>query len=190
MTAELSDGHRVAADVVVVGIGAEPLDGLAAGAGLATDDGVLVDGRLRTADPHVLAAGDVARHDHPVLRRRLRVEHWDNAIHQGRHAAHVMLGGDEPYTRLPYFYTDQYDLGMEYVGHVGGDGHDQLVVRGDLGSRVFNALWLREGQVVAGMHVNDWDAIGPLREAVGRPAGPALRDARLPLADAVAAGQG
>ncbi len=92
--------------------------------------------RLRASDPHVYAAGDVAHHDHP-LHGRIRVEHWDTAIHQGRHAARVMLGDDEPYVRQPYFFTDQYDLGMEYVGHVGPDGYDEVVIRGDIGVRVF-----------------------------------------------------
>ena len=189
VSATLSDGRSATADLVVVGIGALPADQLAERAGLATDHGVLVDARLRTADPHVLAAGDVAQHDHPVL-GRLRVEHWDNAIEQGRHAARVMLGDDAPYERLPYFFSDQYDLGMEYVGHVGREGADEVVVRGDLEARVFTALWIRAGRVVAGMHANDWDAIGPIREVVGGPAGAPLRDRDLALADAVAAGQG
>jgi NADPH-dependent 2,4-dienoyl-CoA reductase/sulfur reductase-like enzyme len=156
------------ADLVVVGIGAVPADGLAREAGLACDDGVLVDARLRTSDPHVYAAGDVARHDHPTL-GRLRVEHWDAAIHQGRAAARAMLGDDTAYDRLLYFFTDQYDLGMEYVGHVGREGYDDVVVRGDREARRLVAYWLRGGTVVAGMHLNEWDAIDGLRAAVGGP---------------------
>jgi 3-phenylpropionate/trans-cinnamate dioxygenase ferredoxin reductase component len=176
----LSDGDELSPGLILVGIGAEPDDHLAASAGLATDRGVLVDATLRASDPHVYAAGDVANHDHP-LHGRLRVEHWDTAIHQGRHAARSMLGHDEPYTREPYFFTDQYDLGMEYVGHVGPDGYDEVVIRGDVSARVVTALWVRGDRVVAGMHVNDWDAIDPIRAAVGREASDALRDPTVAL---------
>jgi len=161
----LSDGRRLSPDLIVVGIGATPRDGLAAGAGLATDNGVLVDACLRSSDPHVYAAGDVANHEHPDL-GRIRVEHWDNAIEQGRHAARSMLGHDAPYTRLPYFFTDQYDLGMEYVGHVGGAGHDEVVIRGSLEKKVITAFWIRDRRVVAGLHINDWDAIDSIRRIV------------------------
>jgi NADPH-dependent 2,4-dienoyl-CoA reductase/sulfur reductase-like enzyme len=179
----LSDGHEVTPDLVVIGIGAGPDERLAAEAGLTTDNGVLVNARLRAEDPHVFAAGDVANHDHPTL-GRIRVEHWDNAIQQGKHAARVMLGDDAPYDRQPYFFTDQYDLGMEYVGHVGRDGYDEVVVRGDLGgSRVFSALWIRGGRVVAGMHANDWDAIEHVRAVVGTEATDRVRDPSVPLAD-------
>jgi 3-phenylpropionate/trans-cinnamate dioxygenase ferredoxin reductase component len=178
----VADGNTLPADLVVVGIGVQPEVGLARDAGLAVDDGILVDGSLRTSDPNVLAAGDVAGHDHPVLGRRLRVEHWDNAIHQARAAARVMLGGDDPYERLPYFFTDQYDLGMEYVGSVGPDGYDEVVVRGDVAGRVFSAFWLKDGQAIAGMHANDWDQIDPIRGIVGREVDrDQLADAAVPL---------
>ena len=163
----LADGASLPADLVVVGIGVQPEVGLAREAGLAVGDGVLVDGRLRTSDPDVFAVGDIAGHDHPVLGRRVRVEHWDNAIHQARAAARVMLGGDQPYDRLPYFFTDQYDLGMEYVGNPGPDGYDRVVLTGDVPGRVFRAWWLRGDRVVAGMHANDWDAIDEIRRVVG-----------------------
>ncbi|HEX6150972.1 NAD(P)/FAD-dependent oxidoreductase [Nocardioides sp.] len=185
-TVRLSDGHEVTPDLVLVGIGAGPDDGLAASAGLPTDNGVLVDARLRAEDPHVFAAGDVANHDHPSL-GRIRVEHWDNAIQQGKHAARAMLGDDAEYDRQPYFFTDQYDLGMEYVGHVGRDGYDDVVIRGDLtGSRVFSALWIKGGRVVAGMHANDWDAIDHVRAVVGTDATDRVRDPSVPLADLTA----
>ena len=138
-----------AADLVVVGIGATPNDDLARAAGLACDNGVLVDARLRASDPHVFAAGDVARQDHPLL-GRLRVEHWDAAIHQGRAAARAMLGDDAAYDRLPYFFTDQYDLGMEYVGHTGA-GYDEVVVRGDRAERKLHGV-LAPGRHGGGRH--------------------------------------
>ncbi|MFL6002814.1 MAG: NAD(P)/FAD-dependent oxidoreductase [Nocardioides sp.] len=178
----LTDGASLPADLVVVGIGVQPEVGLAREAGLAIGDGVLVDGCLRTSDPDVFAVGDIAEHDHPVLGRRIRVEHWDNAIHQARAAARVMLGGDQPYDRLPYFFTAQYDLGMEYVGSVGPDGYDEVVIRGDASTRVFTALWLRGRRVVAAMHANDWDQIDPIRGIVGREVDrERLADASVPL---------
>lgn len=180
--AVLSDGTEVDPGLVLVAIGAVPEVALAEGAGLAVDNGILADERLRTSDPHVYAAGDVANHEHPSL-GRVRVEHWDNAIQQGRHAARSMLGGREPYTRQPYFFTDQYDLGMEYVGHLGPNGCDEVVVRGDRDTRVLNALMITGGRVVAGMHTNDWDATDHLRSCVGREATDTMRDASIPLAD-------
>ncbi len=181
-TARLSDGTEVTPDLVLVGIGAVPDDELAHASGLAADQGILVDARLRTSDPRVFAAGDVARHDHP-MHGRIRVEHWDTAIQHGRHAARAMLGDDTPYDRQPYFFTDQYDLGMEYVGHVGPEGYDEVIVRGDRASRVVNAFWLKGNRVLAGMHLNDWDAIDAIKGWVGREAGEALRDTSVPLPD-------
>lgn len=181
-TVRLSDGAELSPDLILVAIGAEPDDQLAVRAGLAHDHGVLVDVRLRASDPHVYAAGDVANQDHPLL-GRIRVEHWDTAIHQGRHAARTMLGDDEPYVRQPYFFTDQYDLGMEYVGHVGPNGYDELVVRGDFATRVTTAFWIKDNCVVAGMHTNDWDAIAPIRALIGGEANDDLRDPSIPLTD-------
>ena len=152
------------ADLVVAGVGVTPRVELAKEAGLAVEDGVLVDARLRTSSQSVFAVGDIANHDHPVLGRRIRVEHWDTAINQAKIAARNLAGGDELYEAMPYFFTDQYDLGMEYVGH--GGAEDEVVVHGDLEGRVFRAFWLREGRVVAAMHANDWDATDDLREAV------------------------
>ncbi len=180
--ATLSDGDVITPDLVLVAIGAVPATGLAEAAGLTVDNGILVDARLRTSDEHIFAAGDVANHDHPD-HGRLRVEHWDTAIHQGRHAARSMLGGQEPYTRQPYFFTDQYDLGMEYVGHPGRGGYDEIVVRGDHESRVLNAVMIADGTVVAGMHTNDWDATDHLRAWLGQQATDRLRDTSIALAD-------
>jgi 3-phenylpropionate/trans-cinnamate dioxygenase ferredoxin reductase subunit len=181
----LGDGTVLPADLVVVGVGVVPDDALARQAGLETDNGILVDDQLRTSRPDVWAAGDVANAFHPRLGRHVRVEHWDNAIEQGAAAGRNMLGGGESYDRLPYFFTDQYDLGMEYVGHVGPDGYDEVILRGDVAGRVFTAFWVREGRVIAGMHANDWDAIDPVRSIVtaGAVDLTALRDASVPWAE-------
>ena len=151
----LADGTRIDADAVVAGIGATPSTGLAEEAGLEVRDGIVTSAALRTSDPGIFAAGDVASAFHPLLGNHVRVEHWANAMKQPAVAAAAMLGQDARYEELPYFYTDQYDLGMEYVGHV-GDGYDQIVVRGDLEAREFVAFWLKDGRVRAGMNVNIW----------------------------------
>ena len=163
----VSAADLAGATLVVVGVGVAPDASLAQGAGLAVSNGVLVDATLRTSHPDVYAVGDIANHDHPLLGRRVRVEHWDTAIEQGKHAARTLLGEVEDYERLPYFFTDQYDLGMEYVGH--GSADDEVVIEGDVEGLTFRALWLRDGIVTAGMHVNDWDAIDDIRAAVGKP---------------------
>jgi 3-phenylpropionate/trans-cinnamate dioxygenase ferredoxin reductase subunit len=164
----VSGGESVPAGLVVVAVGAAPRTSLAEAAGLATDNGVLVDARLRTSDPHVYAVGDIANHDHPLLGHRVRVEHWDNAIEQGKVAARNMLGEDVAYERAPYFFTDQYDLGMEYVGYAPKEHADRVVVRGDLGELKGIVLWHDQGRVLAGMHVNEWDATDDLRALLGR----------------------
>ena len=161
---ELGDGAVIDADAVVVGVGVTPNVDLARQAGLEVDDGVLVNASLRTSDAHVFAAGDVANAEHPVLGRRIRVEHWANALHQPEVAAQSILGRDAVYDRLPYFFTDQYDLGMEYVGYASAD--DDVVVRGDLEGREFVALWVRDGRVVAGMNVNVWDVTDRIRDLI------------------------
>jgi 3-phenylpropionate/trans-cinnamate dioxygenase ferredoxin reductase subunit len=179
----LDDGSSVEADLLVVGVGVTPNSGLGEAAGLKTENGIVVDEHLRASHLDVFAAGDVANAYHPVVGRHLRVEHWDNAIHQGLTAARNMLGAEEAYDRLPYFYTDQYDLGMEYVGNVGPEGYDEVVLRGDGPGLVFTAFWLKDGRVLAGMHANDWDAMEPLRRIVtaGDVDLGALRDPGVPL---------
>ena len=159
------------ADLVVVGVGVAPEVSLAERAGLAVANGVLVDATLRTSHPDVYAVGDIANHDHPLLRRRVRVEHWDTAIEQAKVAAHNLVGGQEAeaYDRLPYFFTDQYDLGMEYVGYAAADADTEVVVQGDLGAEQWRAYWVSGGVVVAGMHVNEWGAIDEIREQIGHP---------------------
>jgi 3-phenylpropionate/trans-cinnamate dioxygenase ferredoxin reductase subunit len=170
-TIRSADEDTLVVDRLVVGVGVAPVAELAAGAGIAVDNGVLVDAGLHTSAPGVLAAGDVANVDHPVLGHRLRVEHWDTAIKHGTVAATNLLGGSAAADHLPYFFTDQYALGLEYVGHPGPDGFDRVVVTGDtegpVEGRVFRVWWMRGNRVVAGMHVNDWDAIDRVRELVG-----------------------
>jgi len=153
----LGDSSQVPADLVLVGVGITPNAQLAEDAGLETGNGIVVDAQLRTADPVVYAAGDVANAYHPWLARHLRVEHWANARRQGKVAARSLLGQDAVYDRLPYFFTDQYDLGMEYTGFVEPDGHDRTVLRGDVAGREFVAFWLADGRVLAGMTVNTWE---------------------------------
>ncbi len=175
------DGAAVPADLVLVGVGAVPNTELASAAGLDVDNGILTDSRLRTADPAVLAAGDVARADHTTL-GPLRVEHWDNAIRQGKLAARTILGQDAAYDWQPYFFTDQYDLGMEYVGHA--DPSDEVVLRGDPDGGEFLAFWLAGGRVTAAMNVNIWDVSDTLRELIGREvSASALSDPGVSLAD-------
>jgi 3-phenylpropionate/trans-cinnamate dioxygenase ferredoxin reductase subunit len=183
----LGDGSQLSADLVVVGIGVLPNTALAEAAGLPTGNGILVDQQLRTFDPDIFAAGDVAAAYHPILGRLIRVEHWDNAIRQGGAAAENMLGHGVSYERLPYFFTDQYEVGMEYVGSVGPEGFDQVVLRRSPQLHAFTAFWLHQNRVVAGMHANDWDAIEPIRGIVGgRGLGEALRDESIPLPEIAA----
>jgi 3-phenylpropionate/trans-cinnamate dioxygenase ferredoxin reductase subunit len=160
----LSSGERLTADLVVVGIGAVPEVGLARDAGLEVGQGVITDAALRTSHPDVYAAGDVAESFHPLYGRRLRVEHWANALHGGPAAARSMLGRDVVHDLIPYFYTDQYDLGMEFSGDI--EGYDEIVYRGDVESLEFIAYWLRDSRVIAGMNVNTWDVVDEIQELI------------------------
>jgi len=150
-----SSGETIEADLVVAGIGAIPATELAEQAGLAVDNGVLVDETLATSNPNVYAAGDIANQLHPFYGSRIRVEHWATALNQGPAAARAMLGDPSPYELLPYFFSDQYDVGMEYSGHA--SSWDDIVFRGERDSGEFIAFWLVGGVVVAGMNVNVWD---------------------------------
>jgi 3-phenylpropionate/trans-cinnamate dioxygenase ferredoxin reductase component len=152
----LETGDIVPADIVVLGLGATPNVDLAQGAGLLVDGAIVVDDRLRTSAEGVYAAGDVAAAWHPRYRTRVRSEHWDNARRQGRTSARNLLGRDESYERIPFFYSDQFDLGMEFVGRTADA--DELVVRDEGTANAFIAVWLRSGRVVAGLHANTWDA--------------------------------
>jgi 3-phenylpropionate/trans-cinnamate dioxygenase ferredoxin reductase subunit len=162
----LADGTEIAADAVLAAVGAIPETQLAEAAGLDVDNGIVVDATLRTSDPDIYAVGDVARAAHPFYERHIRVEHWANALEQPATAAAAVLGGSDPYVELPYFFTDQYDLGMEYVGLVEPGGYDEVVFRGDVAGREFIAFWLSDKRVLAGMNVNVWDVTEPIRTLI------------------------
>jgi 3-phenylpropionate/trans-cinnamate dioxygenase ferredoxin reductase subunit len=175
----LADGTRIEADAVVAGIGATPNTQLAERAGLEVSNGIVASASLATSDPDIFAAGDVVSAFHPVLGRHLRVEHWANALKQPATAAAAMLGEPASYEDLPYFYTDQYDLGMEYVGHAEPGGYDQVVTRGTAApDGEFIAFWLSGGRVLAGMNVNVWDVTDAVKAVI--------RSGRVVKADALA----
>lgn len=177
-------GDVIEAETVVVAVGVVPNTALAEEAGLTVEDGVVVDGSLRTNDPDIYAAGDVANAHNPLLGQHIRVEHWANAWKGGPAAARSMRGGAATYDETPYFFTDQYDLGMEYSGHVQPRGYDEVVYRGDVDRLEFIAFWLTGGRVVAGMNVNIWDVkdeIQRLVRAGGRVDRDRLADPSVPL---------
>jgi 3-phenylpropionate/trans-cinnamate dioxygenase ferredoxin reductase subunit len=165
--ARLADGTEIPADAVVMGVGARPRTELAAAAHLDVDNGVLVDASLRSSDPAIFAIGDVANHDHPTLGHRVRVEHWATALNQPAAAVAAILGGADVYDELPYFFSDQYDLGMEYVGHATPGSYARVVVRGDLTGREFVAFWLdAQDRIVASMNVNVWDVVDEIKPLI------------------------
>jgi 3-phenylpropionate/trans-cinnamate dioxygenase ferredoxin reductase subunit len=171
LAARTDDGDEHPAHDVLAAIGAAPRVALAESAGLELADraqggGVAVDARLRTSDPHIYAAGDVASFRHELFGTRLRVEHWANALNGGPAAARSMLGKDITYDRVPYFFSDQYDLGMEYSGWAPPGSYDEVVIRGDAGKRHFIAFWLKEGRVLAGMNVNVWDVTDHIQNLI------------------------
>ncbi|MER6219143.1 FAD-dependent oxidoreductase [Streptomyces sp900105755] len=189
LAARTDDGEEHPAHDVLAAIGAAPRVGLAEAAGLELADraqggGIVVDERLRTSDSDIYAAGDVAAFPHALFDTRLRVEHWANALNGGPAAARSMLGQDLAYDRVPYFFTDQYDLGMEYSGWAPPGSYDQVVIRGDAGKREFIAFWVREGRVLAGMNVNVWDVTEPIQRLITSRAvvdTDALADPHVPL---------
>jgi 3-phenylpropionate/trans-cinnamate dioxygenase ferredoxin reductase subunit len=185
----LDNAEEVPADLAVVGVGIRPAIELATAAGLTVDNGVVTDTGLRTSDPNVYACGDVASFQHAGLNRRIRVEHWANALNGGPAAARAMLGQDVTYDPVPYFFTDQYDLGMEFAGWFAPGGYDRVVFRGDPATREFIAFWTAEGRVLAGMNVNVWDVTDDIQALVragwaGTSVDPArLADPDVPLGD-------
>jgi 3-phenylpropionate/trans-cinnamate dioxygenase ferredoxin reductase subunit len=181
------DGAVIETDFVVVGIGVAPRTDLVETAGLRIDNGVLVDESLESSAPGVFAAGDVANAWHPFYGHRLRVEHWANALNQGPVAAKAMLGQEVSYDEIPYFFSDQYDAGMEYSGYA--TDWDEVVFRGDVAAREFIAFWLRDERVVAGLNMNVWDVSDPIRGLIRsrRPINSRdLADADVPLAELIA----
>lgn len=190
LAARTDDGEEHPAHDVLAAIGAAPRTALAEAAGLALagraeGGGIVVDASLRTSDPDIFATGDVAALEHPLFGTRLRVEHWANALNGGPAAARAMLGRDVTHDRVPYFFSDQYDVGLEYSGWAPPGSYDQVVVRGDAGKREFIAFWLREGRVLAGMNVNVWDVTETVQKLIQSGARPdlnALADPGTPLA--------
>jgi 3-phenylpropionate/trans-cinnamate dioxygenase ferredoxin reductase subunit len=180
------DGAVIDADFVVAGVGVAPRTGLVEAAGPTVDNGIVVDERLETSAPEVFAAGDVANAHHPFYGHNLRVEHWANALNQGPVAAKAMLGHEVSYDEIPYFFSDQYDTGMEYSGYT--TDWDEVVFRGDVATREFIAFWLKDDRVVAGLNMNVWDVSDPIRELIRsrRPVSSHdLADADVPLSQLV-----
>lgn len=157
-------GTSIDADFVVVGIGVAPRTGLLEGTSLEVDNGLAVNERLESSTPGVFAAGDVANAWHPFYGRRVRVEHWANALKQAPIAAKAMLGQYVSYDEIPYFFSDQYDAGMEYSGYA--TGWDEVVFRGDVDAREFIAFWLKDERLVAGLNMNVWDVNDQIRELI------------------------
>ena len=181
-----SAGAELQADVLVVGSGAAPNDALAVNAGLEVSGGVLTDAALRTSDVNIFAAGDIANSFNPLLGRRIRVEHWANALNGGPAAAKSMLGQPVVYDRVPYFYSDQYELGMECAGLPSPGYYDQVLYRGDRSALEFIAFWLSRGAVVAGMNINVWDVNDDIQSLIrsARPVDPSrLTNPDIPLTD-------
>lgn len=171
LAARTDDGEEHPAHDVLAAIGAAPRIALAEAAGLDIADrsqggGIVVDEQLRTSDPHIYAAGDVASFHHALFDTRLRVEHWANALNGGPAAARAMLDRELTYDRVPYFFSDQYDLGMEYSGWAPPGSYDEVLIRGDAGKREFIAFWLKDRRVLAGMNVNVWDVTDPIQQLI------------------------
>jgi len=149
---ELGDGRSIACDLVVAGIGVQPVTDILAGSGIETGDGVMVNEYLETNIPGVFAAGDVANYPDLIFEKRRRVEHWDNAVSQGQHCARILMGERTPFRHVPYFFSDVFDLSYEFWGDPAGA--EQVVHRGDLSGTSFSAWWLRKGAVVAAFVMN------------------------------------
>ncbi len=162
----LTDGTEIPATLAVVGIGIVPNVELAVAGGLQVDNGIVTDASLRTSDPDIYACGDVASSMNPLIGKHLRLDHWANALNGGPAAAKSMLGQAVTYDRVPYAYSDQFDLGMEYAGYVEPGGYDSVVFRGDPSAYEFLAFWVKDGRVLAGMNANIWDVQGDIQNLV------------------------
>jgi 3-phenylpropionate/trans-cinnamate dioxygenase ferredoxin reductase component len=163
---KLSDSTKIDADMIIVGVGVAPRTELAAEAGLKIDNGIVVDEHLRTTDPDIFAAGDIAQTYSPRLGRHIRVEHWANARRQGAVAAKAMLGQDAFDVRPSYFFTDQYDLSMEYTGDIGPAGYDRVIFRRYADSGQMIVFWLYEQRILAGMNINIWDVADDIERLI------------------------
>jgi 3-phenylpropionate/trans-cinnamate dioxygenase ferredoxin reductase subunit len=184
----LTDERTVNADAIVAGVGIVPNIRLAEEAGLIIDNGVLVDEFLATSAPDIFAAGDVANAFYPMFGTHLRLEHWSAALNQGPIAAANMLGRNVAYDRVPYFFSDQYDQGMEYTGFVDKGHYDRVVFRGDSSKSEYIAFWMKDGRVLAGMNVNVWDVTNVIANLVrsrGTIDEDKLADVTIPLEDLV-----
>jgi NADPH-dependent 2,4-dienoyl-CoA reductase/sulfur reductase-like enzyme len=148
----LGDGQAIACEMVVAGIGVRPAAELLAGSGIDIENGVLVNEFLEAGASGILAAGDVANYQDVVFRKRRRVEHWDNAVAQGRYCARALMGERTPFKHVPYFFSDVFDLSYEFWGDPAGA--EQIVHRGDLSSNSFSVWWLRQSAVVAAFVMN------------------------------------
>jgi 3-phenylpropionate/trans-cinnamate dioxygenase ferredoxin reductase subunit len=181
-----SDGQSIACDFVVVGVGVTPRVRLAQAAGAKVENGIIVNQQLRTTLPNVFAAGDVATAWHPFFKQDIRVEHWANALNQGPAAAQAMLGQDVSYDRIPYFFSDQYEIGMEYSGYA--TEWDEVIYRGAISDGEFIAFWLKDQRVIAGMNVNVWDVNEDVQRLIRsrQEINPgALRDQSTPLGELI-----
>jgi NADPH-dependent 2,4-dienoyl-CoA reductase/sulfur reductase-like enzyme len=167
LVVDTKGGQSVTVDAVVAGIGVVPNTDLAAAAGLAVDNGILVDEHLRTTDPSVFAAGDVARFNAPALGTRIRVEHEDNALTMGRAAGRAMAGDTAPYAHLPSFYSDLFDLGYEAVGEL--DPRGELVADWKEPFREGVVYYLAAGRVRGVLLWNTWDQVEAARKLIAEP---------------------
>ena len=162
----LSTGESLAADSALIGIGAQPNTELAHASGLAVEDGVLVDEFGRTNDPNIYAAGDVTRHWNPLLKRKIRLESWQNAQNQAIAVAKAMVGGNEPFAEIPWFWTDQYDVNLQMAG--APESWDSLVWRGNAAEKSFTVFYLKDGKPVACNTVNNGRDMRFARELIAK----------------------
>jgi NADPH-dependent 2,4-dienoyl-CoA reductase/sulfur reductase-like enzyme len=146
-TAVLRDGQAIQCDLVIAGIGVEPVMEVVSGSGLDTADGILVNQYLQTSHPDIYAAGDVANYEDVIFQKRRRVEHWDNAVSQGQHCARCVMEGPTSFKHVPYFFSDVFDLSYEYWGD--SAAADKIIHRGDMAGGSFSVWWLRQDRVVA-----------------------------------------